>query len=100
MAVALPGAGVLKCSKDTEASGNSNTCFNCSPEDLGVNEKWKSYISGVKHTNASQTRFRIATSEPDSYFVFLLARLSNNATNVVLEFKIFANHSPVEKVRD
>ena len=35
IAVALPGGGVLKCSKDTEASGNSKTCFNCSPKEAG-----------------------------------------------------------------
>lgn len=39
MAAALPGAGALKCSNETEASGNSNTCFSSSPEKSGL--KWE-----------------------------------------------------------
>jgi hypothetical protein len=45
-------------------------------------------------TYTAQTRFRIASSQPDGNFVFLLTRLSNNTTNVVLEFKILAYYGP------
>jgi hypothetical protein len=52
-----------------------------------------------KLTDASQTRFSIATGEPDGHFVFLLTRLGDNATNIILEFKVFTNHSPTAQFR-
>jgi hypothetical protein len=62
-------------------------------------EKIEQKINSRHRTNAAQTRFRIATSQPNGYFVFLLTRLSDNATNVVLKFKVFANHGPAAALR-
>jgi hypothetical protein len=52
-----------------------------------------------RHTNASQTRFGVATRKPDGYFVFVLTRLGDNATNVILEFKVFTNYGPEAKFK-
>ena len=90
----------MKCSNATEASGNSNTSLSCVPGINRVKKKRKieQQINHVR-TNAAQTRFRIATSQPNGNFVFLLTRLSDNATNVVLKFKVFAYHGPAEAIR-
>jgi hypothetical protein len=61
-----------------------------------MQKRWEQFE--CRRTNASQARFGIATGEPDSYFVFLLTRLSDNATNVILEFKVFANHGPAKQL--
>ena len=90
----------MKCSNVTEASGNSNTSLSCVPGINRVKKKRKIELQ-INHvrTNAAQTRFRIATSQPNGNFVFLLTRLSDYSTNVVLKFKVFANHGPAAVFR-
>ncbi len=62
MAAALPGVGALKCSNETDASGNSNTCFISSPEKSGLLNlefKLKSALRPQTHrclANAAQHR--------------------------------------------